>query len=184
MTLNPSASPARRCYTAAAFCVFKGKIILIKHKKLGIWLAPGGHIEPPELPHQGALRELFEETGLRGHLITAYPTPVATHSENLPLPFSINLHWISADNYHQRLSSDHPELPHQTRLWPKGCEQHLTFNYLVKAHHQTKPEFNAQETDAVRWFSLTEIKSLSTRDDIKIEIMTAIQRLHAYETHP
>jgi ADP-ribose pyrophosphatase YjhB (NUDIX family) len=35
-----------------------------KEPNLGLWVAPGGKIEPNESPHEGAARELVEETGL------------------------------------------------------------------------------------------------------------------------
>lgn len=38
--------------------------ILLEHKRLGIWLQPGGHIDPGETPWDAALRESVEETGL------------------------------------------------------------------------------------------------------------------------
>jgi 8-oxo-dGTP pyrophosphatase MutT (NUDIX family) len=38
---------------------------MLKHKKLGKWLPPGGHIEPNELPDDAACREVLEETGLK-----------------------------------------------------------------------------------------------------------------------
>jgi 8-oxo-dGTP pyrophosphatase MutT (NUDIX family) len=34
-----------------------------------MWLPPGGHIERDELPDDAALREVFEETGLRVELV-------------------------------------------------------------------------------------------------------------------
>ena len=34
------------------------------HKRLGMWLQPGGHIEPGESPADGALREAAEEIGV------------------------------------------------------------------------------------------------------------------------
>ena len=39
-------------------------VVLLKHKRLGFWLQPGGHIDPGELPWEAALRESCEETGL------------------------------------------------------------------------------------------------------------------------
>src|SRR5215469_10989935 len=44
-------------------------ILLIKHKGLGVWLPPGGHVEEGELPHIAALRETFEETNLQDILL-------------------------------------------------------------------------------------------------------------------
>jgi 8-oxo-dGTP pyrophosphatase MutT (NUDIX family) len=34
------------------------------NKKLNMWLQPGGHIENDELPHETAIRECKEETGI------------------------------------------------------------------------------------------------------------------------
>jgi 8-oxo-dGTP pyrophosphatase MutT (NUDIX family) len=50
--------------TGSAVVVGPRGVILIKHKSLGIWLQPGGHVEPDETPWDGALREAREETGL------------------------------------------------------------------------------------------------------------------------
>jgi 8-oxo-dGTP pyrophosphatase MutT (NUDIX family) len=38
--------------------------VLHLHKRLGIWLQPGGHLDPGEEPWEAALREAEEETGL------------------------------------------------------------------------------------------------------------------------
>ena len=58
-----------RHFTVAVFVVWEGKVLLHLHRKLGIWLPPGGHIERDELPDDAAVREVFEETGLRVELI-------------------------------------------------------------------------------------------------------------------
>ena len=39
-------------------------VVLLRHRRLGLWLQPGGHIEPGEAPWDAALREAGEETGL------------------------------------------------------------------------------------------------------------------------
>jgi len=38
--------------------------ILHRHRRLGIWLQPGGHLDPGETPWEAAVREASEETGL------------------------------------------------------------------------------------------------------------------------
>jgi 8-oxo-dGTP diphosphatase len=50
----------------AVFVRHADKILLIKHKRLGTWLPPGGEIHPGETPLEAARRELLEETGLEG----------------------------------------------------------------------------------------------------------------------
>lgn len=50
--------------TGSAIVIGRRGVVLLKHKRLGIWLQPGGHIDPGETPWQAALREAAEETGL------------------------------------------------------------------------------------------------------------------------
>jgi 8-oxo-dGTP pyrophosphatase MutT (NUDIX family) len=40
--------------------------VLHLHKRLGLWLQPGGHVDPSEAPWDAAVRETKEETGLVG----------------------------------------------------------------------------------------------------------------------
>ena len=58
-----------RHFTVAVFVVRDGKVLLHHHRKLGMWLPPGGHIEKDELPDDAALREVLEETGLEVELV-------------------------------------------------------------------------------------------------------------------
>ena len=51
--------------TGSAVVAGRRGTILHRHRLLGIWLQPGGHLEPGELPAEAAGREGFEETGLR-----------------------------------------------------------------------------------------------------------------------
>lgn len=54
-----------------------GRILLHRHKRLGIWLQPGGHLDPGEQPWDAAVRETLEETGVRASHPGA--TPVLIH---------------------------------------------------------------------------------------------------------
>ena len=53
----------------AVFVVRDGKVLLHWHRKLGMWLPPGGHIERDELPDEAAVREVLEETGVEVELM-------------------------------------------------------------------------------------------------------------------
>jgi 8-oxo-dGTP pyrophosphatase MutT (NUDIX family) len=50
--------------TASAIVTSDAGVVLHLHKRLAIWLQPGGHIDPGEEPWEAALRETIEETGL------------------------------------------------------------------------------------------------------------------------
>jgi 8-oxo-dGTP pyrophosphatase MutT (NUDIX family) len=50
--------------TGSAIVVGRRGLVLHRHKRMGIWLQPGGHLEPGEAPWQAARREAAEETGL------------------------------------------------------------------------------------------------------------------------
>ena len=60
-------------YVATAVIVRDGKILLVHHKKLNMWLPPGGHIEDGELPSECAVREVREETGFEVEIVNKSP---------------------------------------------------------------------------------------------------------------
>lgn len=60
--LSQASSPVH--VTGSALVVGPRGVVLLKHRRLGIWLQPGGHIDAGEAPWDAALRESQEETGL------------------------------------------------------------------------------------------------------------------------
>ncbi len=68
----------RRAFSVAVYPRHQGRVLLIHHRRLGIWLPPGGEMLPGETPLEAARRELFEETGLVGHF------PVTTEIDGTP----------------------------------------------------------------------------------------------------
>jgi ADP-ribose pyrophosphatase YjhB (NUDIX family) len=42
----------------------QGRVLVVRHSEGGVWLLPGGAVEPTEVPADAAVREMFEETGL------------------------------------------------------------------------------------------------------------------------
>ncbi len=64
-----------RHFTVTGYVVHEGRTLLHRHRKLAMWLPPGGHIEPDEDPVQAVLREVREETGLDVALLPQ-PHPV------------------------------------------------------------------------------------------------------------
>jgi 8-oxo-dGTP pyrophosphatase MutT (NUDIX family) len=56
-----------------------GRVLVILHKRTGLWLPVGGELEAGETPLEAAVRELREETAL-----TATFSPLADHCEGVP----------------------------------------------------------------------------------------------------
>jgi 8-oxo-dGTP pyrophosphatase MutT (NUDIX family) len=50
--------------TGSAIVVGPRGVVLLRHKRLGMWLQPGGHVDAGESPWEAAVREAREETGL------------------------------------------------------------------------------------------------------------------------
>ncbi|CAN5249194.1 NUDIX domain-containing protein [soil metagenome] len=42
----------------------RGRILLVRHSEGGVWVAPGGSVEPNESPSDAVVRETWEETRL------------------------------------------------------------------------------------------------------------------------
>ncbi|MBW3601493.1 MAG: NUDIX domain-containing protein [Actinobacteria bacterium] len=64
--------------TASAIVVGPRGTLLHRHKRLGVWMQPGGHVDHGETPWEAAERETAEETGVPGSHPAAGPRLVHT----------------------------------------------------------------------------------------------------------
>lgn len=106
------------------------KFLFINHKKLKKWLQPGGHLENDELPDEAAIREVFEETGLKVRLIgTRKP-----RETDQVCPYGIQINKIE-----------------------DGIHEHMDFIYLATPENEVilRPDYN--EINDIGWFSIQEI---------------------------
>jgi 8-oxo-dGTP pyrophosphatase MutT (NUDIX family) len=127
--------------TASALVVSDdgARVLLLHHRKLQRWLQPGGHGDPGETSGEAvALREAFEETGLRG--LALHPT--ATR------PLDVDVHDIPA----------RPGEP---------AHEHLDLRYLVVAPAAAPLDRCAEETNDLRWFPWAELQSLDLDDGLQ-----------------
>src|SRR5262249_37423094 len=88
-----------RDFTVATFVVWDARVLLLWHRKLQMWLPPGGHIEPNELPDEAAIREVAEETGGEAVLVGERGVPVGDPVQ-LVRPAGIQLENIRPDHQH------------------------------------------------------------------------------------
>jgi 8-oxo-dGTP pyrophosphatase MutT (NUDIX family) len=132
-----------RHHTATAYVVSGAHTLLLWHRKLRMWLPPGGHLEPNEDPVQGALREAREESGLEVEVI---PPPgllviEASAPGVLPPPAVILIEDIVRDDqpFHQHIDHvyftralgpvdrDAP-IPHGAHRWATATELEAAFS--------------------------------------------------------
>jgi 8-oxo-dGTP pyrophosphatase MutT (NUDIX family) len=118
-----------RHFTVSGFVVDGGCLLLHWHRKLQIWLPPGGHIDPDEDPVQAVLREALEETGITCEVVP-HELPLAfSNIPQLPSPLKIivaNVPANGAQAEHQHIDMSYAlrPLPGIPRVAP---EEHHDF---------------------------------------------------------
>ena len=143
-------------FTATGF-VFNdaGKMLMIRHKKMGVWLPPGGHLHENELPCEAVLREVFEETGIRARVISAArdaKAPVDGHCRELPLPVEILLEDIERD----------------------GSHNHIDMIYLCRTEDSSiYPQ--ESEVDGFGWFYPSEVLELETFENVRKSVRKVVE---------
>jgi 8-oxo-dGTP pyrophosphatase MutT (NUDIX family) len=95
--IGPAVMETTRHFTATTYIVHDGATALHEHKRLDVRLPPGGHVDRDELPHEAALREVEEETGLTPTLIEEPRDISSPDGRSLPNPrqhmlYDINTH--------------------------------------------------------------------------------------------
>jgi ADP-ribose pyrophosphatase YjhB (NUDIX family) len=88
-----------RDFTVATFVVRGDCVLLLRHRKLQMWLPPGGHVEPNELPDDAAIREVAEEAGVEVELVGERGLPIA-RPRQLVRPAGIQLESIRPGHEH------------------------------------------------------------------------------------
>lgn len=80
-------------FTASAFVVSAdgARTLLTHHRKLGLWLQPGGHADGDQDLARVALRETEEETGLRD--VRVDPVIVDLDRHRIPEHTGVPAHW-------------------------------------------------------------------------------------------
>ena len=87
-------------FTSTGFLVRDGKVLLVDHRKLRMWLPFGGHIEPGEDPVEALHREAREETGFEIEIVAERPEINQRGVRVLPAPETILLEDIEPGHVH------------------------------------------------------------------------------------
>ena len=136
-----------RHFVATCYVVNDGATLLHEHGRLGMWLPPGGHVDRDELPHEAAVRETREETGLEPDLVADRGPYDTDEVASLPRPTAFLLEDIDV---------------HQDG---RVAHQHVDFVYVGEVDSRTVDPAGRDEADpdAWRWFTPAELTEEADR---------------------
>lgn len=146
-------------YVTTTYVVHKSKVLLVFHKKLQLWIPPGGHIEREETPDDCAVREVWEETGLVIKLIEIEEESNSQQGERIyPLkrPLAIQIEDIEANH------------------------QHVDLIYVGIAN-SFELSLEKDEIDNAHWFNLKELDGETVAGNVRIHGKEAIKLVERYQ---
>lgn len=141
-------NPGEHDPTASAFIVrtdmVEPKLLLHVHKKLGVLLQTGGHIEVTETPWQAVCHEITEETGYSLDQLKILQPPVRikslTSATLHPQPIAHNTHNFDLEGIHKHTD--------------------ISYAFVVEADAQNKP--GEGESTLFSWVDLVELRSIDS----------------------
>lgn len=139
-----------RDFVATGIVVWGDRVALLRHRKLGAWLPPGGHIESPELPEAAAVREVYEETGLRVEIVGESEPSGFEHA--LVRPAGIQLEDIEPGH------------------------QHIDLIYFARPVSETVLVAN-EESTAIGWFTVEEMRRMGVKEEVVAWSEKAIRKI-------
>ena len=142
----------QRFLCVTVFVVNKDKkLLMIKHKKLGKWCPPGGKVDNNETPDEAAVRECFEETGVKVSLFGK----TSNFAGELVTPMGSQCNVIKS-----------------------GERDHIDLSYLAIPENDEVKVSEREATD-IGWFSLDEVKSMDTFESTPYFFEMALAKLDA-----
>ncbi len=141
----------RRDFTATGYVTNpeRTKLLVIFHNKLQRWLPAGGHMDPNELPHETALREVLEETGVKARVVSDDHN-IGLKGEvdcQIPRPYSV---------LYQIIPQNSKDIEHI----------HVDFIYAMEAE-ESELNGRAEEVSKVAWLTKDEILAFDCFDSVK-----------------
>ena len=139
--------------TSSVYVVYDNEVLLHRHKKYNILFLLGGKMSEEEVPHEAAIREVYEESGLEVELYN--------RECELDLRRVIQLH-----------------SPMHTLLENVGNEvENIHFIYFARAFsNEVRPQ--KRESKELYWFAKEEFESDGTiKPHVKVMVLDALRIL-------
>lgn len=145
----------RRHFTVATFVIDAAgeepRVLLLFHRKLEMWLPPGGHVDENELPDQAAVREVWEETGVEVELVgeKALPLDKPGCPRQLVVPRGIQLEDIAPGH------------------------QHIDLVYFARPVAPGSEVRKNRESDRAGWYTKPEAETLPLTEEMRMWVEKA-----------
>jgi len=120
--------------------IHENKVLLIHHRKLDLWLPPGGHIDENEIPDDALKREFREELDLDIEILNQSDVPVEI-VKNFAVPFHTNVH-------------------------PVGDHEHYCLFYLCRPK-SFEVKIKPDEVKDYKWFTKEELENNEIKIDVR-----------------
>ena len=135
------------------------KLLMVYHKKMGVWVIPGGHLEENEYPFEGAKREVLEETGVEAKILdySEVQTPESKEEKQIP-------------NAYITLSESIPA------KGDKDAHIHMDLIYLAEADENANILPQEDEVSDAKWMTFEEVLDSGTFDSIKQIVKRMLER--------
>ena len=164
-----------RHFTVTAFVSTQGRTLLHWHRKVGLWLPPGGHLEPNETPVEAVVREALEETGMQVEIVPNSAPFAYSDPPQLPVPVTIMVEPIRA-------------------FGGEPAHQHMDLIYFTQPHDRDEDALPQPPDGSWRWVTRAELEddapqtfddvSARISEDVRILGMAAIDHVTRYEETP
>ena len=145
-----------KCICGTCVVLNDQKVLLLWHKKLNVWLPPGGHTEQNETPQETAIRETLEETGFHVRILNPRNSELITDSNTKEMPKPI-------------------AIMYERVRYEIGEHEHFDMVYLAELDGNENSSVEDHEKTELRWFGEEDIHSLDTFDNVKEVLQRAFE---------
>ncbi len=137
-------------FTSSVYLLNHGAVLLVLHKRFGKWVPVGGRRKEGERPHEVALRELQEETGVTD------ATFLPSMAPSLPgMPAGLI-------GYHEHDAG--------------GGATHMNFAFGMHVEHRNITL--CEEHDAAKWVTSEDVEELDMPENVRA-LVTKLHNLHS-----